>query len=123
MTFAQVLLEVRRRASGLPDDGRRPEAIERIAREILAEIPAGDQVHQVRRIPGQVSRAWCAGDEFDVALLDQMTPELVLRLDMMLAELLELGRNRPKADILAKMKPSTNEESTLSQPSKRKLIR
>lgn len=34
------------------------------------------------------------GDEFDATLLDQMTPELVLRLDMMLAELLEFGRTQ-----------------------------
>jgi hypothetical protein len=32
------------------------------------------------------------GDEFDAALLDQMTPELVFRLDMIASELLELGR-------------------------------
>lgn len=32
------------------------------------------------------------GDDFDVGLLDRMTPELVLRLDMIAAELLELGR-------------------------------
>ena len=35
-----------------------------------------------------------AGDEFDAALLDQMTPELVLRLDMIASELLELGRTK-----------------------------
>jgi hypothetical protein len=29
MTFARLLLEIRRRAAALPDDGRRPEAIER----------------------------------------------------------------------------------------------
>ncbi|HEU4749333.1 MAG TPA: hypothetical protein VFS56_12590 [Gemmatimonadaceae bacterium] len=32
------------------------------------------------------------GDKFDAALLDQMTPELVLRLDMILLELLDFGR-------------------------------
>jgi hypothetical protein len=31
-------------------------------------------------------------DEFDAALLDEMTPELVFRLDMIASELLELGR-------------------------------
>jgi hypothetical protein len=50
MTFARLLLEIRRRAAALPDDGRRPQAIERIAREILADIPEGEQSDQVRRI-------------------------------------------------------------------------
>lgn len=50
MTFARLLLEIRRRAAALPDDGRRPEEIERIAREVLAHIPEGEQAGQVRRI-------------------------------------------------------------------------
>jgi hypothetical protein len=32
------------------------------------------------------------GDEFDATLLGQLTPELVLRLDMIASQLLELGR-------------------------------
>jgi hypothetical protein len=31
-------------------------------------------------------------DQFDAALLEEMTPELILRLDMIASELLELGR-------------------------------
>ena len=91
MTFARLLLEIRRRAAALPDDGRRPEAIERIARQILDEIPEGEQSDHVRRILAAFLGLG-AGDEFDATLLDQMTPELVFRLDMIASELLELGR-------------------------------
>ncbi len=91
MTFAQVLLEIRRRAAALPDDGRRPEAIERVARDILDGIPANEKSDQVRRILAAFLGLG-EGEQFDAALLDQMTPELVARLDMIASELLELGR-------------------------------
>jgi hypothetical protein len=91
MTFARLLLEIRRRAAALPGDGRRPEAIERIAHEILADIPEGEQSGQVRRILAAFLGLG-EGDEFDAALLDQMTPELVFRLDMIAGGLLDLGR-------------------------------
>ena len=91
MTFARLVLEIRRRTAALPDDGRRPEAIERLARDILTEIPEGEQAAQVRRILAAFLGLG-EGDDFDAALLDQMTPELVLKLDMILADLLELGR-------------------------------
>lgn len=91
MTFARLLLEIRRRTVALPDDGRRPETLERIAREALAEIPEGEQADQVRRILAAFLGLG-EGDTFEAALLDQMTPELVFRLDMIASELLELGR-------------------------------
>jgi hypothetical protein len=91
MTFARLLLEIRRRAATLPDDGRRPERIEQTARQVLADIPEGEQADQVRRILAAFLGLG-DGEEFDGALLDQMTPELVFRLDMIASELLELGR-------------------------------
>lgn len=91
MTFAQLLLEIRRQAAALPDDGRRPAAIERIARDVLDSIPEGEQSSQVRRILAAFLGLG-EGDEFDAALLDQMTPELILKLDMIAAELLDFGR-------------------------------
>jgi len=91
MTLAHFLLEIRRRAAALPDDGRRPEAIERIARQILDDIPEGEHSTQVRRILAAFLGLG-EGEDFDAALLDQMTPELVFRLDMIASELLELGR-------------------------------
>ena len=93
MTFAQLLLQIRRRAAALPDDGRRPQAIERIAREILADIPDGEQSAQVRCILAAFLGLG-EGDEFDAAMLEQMTPELIFRLDMIASELLELGRTK-----------------------------
>lgn len=91
MTFARLLLEIRRRTATLRDDGRRPQAIERIAREVLADIAEGEQTDRVRRILAAFLGLG-EDDEFDAALLDQMTPELVLQLDIIAAELLESGR-------------------------------
>jgi hypothetical protein len=86
VTLARLLLEIRRRAAALPDDGRRPETIERIARDILDGIPTGEQSNQVRRVlAGFLGLG--QDDDFDAALLDEMTPELVLRLDMIASEL------------------------------------
>jgi len=91
MTFARFLLELRRRSAALPADRKRPEAIERIAREILDDGPDGEHSDQIRRIFAAFLGLG-EGDEFDAALLDQMTPELVFRLDMIASELLDLGR-------------------------------
>ena len=91
MTFARLLLEIRRRAAALPVDGRRPEAIEKIALDVLADIPEGNQSAQVRRILAAFLGLG-DGDEFDAALLGQLSPELIFRLDMIAAQLLELGR-------------------------------
>lgn len=93
MTFARLLLEIRRRSAALPDDCKRPESIERIVRSIIDEIPNDQQSDQVRRIfAGFLGLG--EGDDFDATLLDQMTPELIFRLDMILSELLELGRTQ-----------------------------
>jgi hypothetical protein len=91
MTFARLLLEIRRHAATLPDDGGRPMAIDRIARQILNEIPEGEQSAQVRCILAAFLGLG-EGDEFDAALLDHMTPELALRLDMVANELLDFAR-------------------------------
>jgi len=99
MTFARLLLEIRRRTSALPDDGRRPRAIERIARQVLEDMPEGEQFAQVRRILAAFLGLG-DGEEFDAALLDQMTPELVFRLDMIAGELLDLGRTNEAVQAL-----------------------
>jgi hypothetical protein len=91
MTFARLLLEIRRRAAALPDDGRRPMAIEAIARDILESMPGGERSAEVRRILAGFLGIG-QSDQFDAALLEEMTPELILRLDMIASELLELGR-------------------------------
>jgi hypothetical protein len=101
MTFARLLLEIRRRAAALPEGRRRPEAIERITREILAEMPQGEHEAKVRRILAAFLGLG-QGDEFNAELLDELTPEMVLRLDMIAAELLELGRTEEAVRALRK---------------------
>jgi hypothetical protein len=91
VTFARLLLEIRRRAAELPGDRRRPATIERIARDALDCLVEGDDAPEVRRILAAFLGLG-EGDEFDVTLLDQMTPELIFRLDMILLELLDFGR-------------------------------
>jgi len=63
MTFAQLLLEIRRRAQSAPQDVPRLSAIEVAAREVL-EISDDD--------------------DFDPRVLDALTPEAVMRIDMLL---------------------------------------
>jgi hypothetical protein len=87
VTFAQLLLEIRRRAAALPDDGRRPAALGQIAREVLDEIPEGEQSAQMRCIVAEFL-GLSQGHEFNARLLDQMTREL----DMIASELLKVGR-------------------------------
>jgi hypothetical protein len=91
VTFARFLLEIRHRVALLPEHGRRPAALERIARDILTEMPEGSQNAQVQRILAAFLGLG-QGDEFNAELLEELTPEMVLRLDMIAAELLELGR-------------------------------
>ena len=90
VTFARLLLEIRRRVAALPDDGKRLEALESVARDVLDTVPKGEQPDQVRRTMAAFLGLG-EGEEFDATLLDQMTPELVFRLDMVASELL-LGR-------------------------------
>jgi hypothetical protein len=63
MTFARLLLEIRRRAQSAPHDVPRLSAIELAAREVL-EIPDDD--------------------DFDPRVLDALTPEAVMRIDMLI---------------------------------------
>ena len=91
MTFARLLLEIRRRAAALPDDGRQTAAVERIAREVLDSMPEGEQSAQVQRILAAFLGIG-EGEQFDAAMLDQVTPELIFKLDMIASELLQLGR-------------------------------
>jgi hypothetical protein len=88
MTFARLILEIRHRVAALPDARQRTAAIERIARDILTEIPESDPMRRILA----TFLGLGDGDEFDASLLDQMTPELVLKLVMIASELLELER-------------------------------
>jgi hypothetical protein len=44
MTFVELILQIRRRAAALPDNGRHRDAIERIARNMLDSTPEGEHV-------------------------------------------------------------------------------
>lgn len=87
MTFARLLLEIRRRAAGLPNDLPRSTALEQAAREVLET--AGPQREPARKI--MAALLGIGGEQdFDPGILDALTPETVLRLDMIADEFLEL---------------------------------
>lgn len=62
MTAARLLLEIRRRAAAAPQDVPRRSALEQAARELL-KLGAGEQV--------------------DVERLEALSPEAVLRIDVL----------------------------------------
>jgi hypothetical protein len=89
MTFARILLAIRRRAASLPNDLPRSTALEHAAREVL------ETAEQQREPARQIMAALLGigGDEnFDATMLDALTPEAVLRLDLIADRCLELGR-------------------------------
>jgi hypothetical protein len=89
MTFARLLLEIRRRAASLPNDLPRSTALERAAREVLEA--AGQGPEPARQI--MAALLGIGGDEaFDATILDGLTPEAVLRLRLIADRFLELGR-------------------------------
>jgi hypothetical protein len=90
MTFARLILEIRRRAAGLPQ--QLPTlAIERAAREVLQVAAPGEEHDTTRYILAAVLGVEDGGN-FDAGVLDALTPEVILRLDMLLEELLQFGR-------------------------------
>jgi hypothetical protein len=91
MTLARLILEIRRRAASLPQDLPRPMAIEQAAREILQAAARGEELDASRQILAALFGVG-AGEDFDAAMLDALTPEVILRLDMLLEDLLQLGR-------------------------------
>jgi hypothetical protein len=89
MTFARLLLEIRRRAASLPNDLPRSMALKQAAREVLET--AGPQGESARKI--MAALLGIGGEQdFDPAVLDSLTPEMVLRLDLIADQMLELGR-------------------------------
>jgi len=67
-----------------------------MAADPLMHERGSEQSDQVRRIL-VAFLGLGEGDEFNAAMLEQMTPEFVLRLDMIARELLELGRTKEAA--------------------------
>jgi hypothetical protein len=91
MTFARLILEIRRRAASLPQQLPRPLALEQAAREVLQTAAPGEELDTTRQILAAVLGIDGAGN-FDADMLDAITPEVILRLDMLLEDLLQLGR-------------------------------
>jgi len=89
MTFARLLLEIRRRAASLPNDLPRRMALEQAAREVL--MTAEEQPEPARKI--MAALLGINGEQdFDPDMLYALTPEAVLRLDLIADQILELGR-------------------------------
>jgi hypothetical protein len=85
-TFAGLLQEIRRRARMEPPDLPRAVALERAARVVLGPDEPDPAYRILRAIVG-------AGPEytFDLAALESLTPDLVLRLDQVAAEIVARG--------------------------------
>jgi hypothetical protein len=74
MTFARLLLEIRRRAASLPNDLPRSTALEQAAREVLES--AEEQREPARKIMAALLGLGSEQD-FDTGVLDALTPETV----------------------------------------------
>jgi hypothetical protein len=81
--------EIRRRAANLPNDLPHSLALEQAAREVL-DTP-GYEREPVRHIMAALLGVG-AEQEFDAGALDSLTPESILRLDMIADQMLALGR-------------------------------
>jgi hypothetical protein len=90
MTFARLILEIRRRAASLPQQLPKPLAIEQAAREVLQIAALGEELDTTRQILAAL--LGIDGEDFDPSALEALTPEVILRLDMLLEDLLQLGR-------------------------------
>jgi hypothetical protein len=66
-------------------------AIEQPAREVLQVAAPGEELDTTRQILAAVLGIE-GGGKLDAGVLDALTPEVILRLDMLLEDLLELGR-------------------------------
>src|SRR3954469_8010612 len=95
MTFARLLVEIRRRAARMPQDAPRASAIEQAARELLKE-PAGAAERILAALVGIGE-----GETFDLSILDALTPEMIARLDMLAAEVIDFGRRDELAQAIA----------------------
>jgi hypothetical protein len=85
VTLARLIIEIRRRASATPDIPR-PMALEQAAREVLESTP--------RDVPRRILDALLGigeDDDFDATVLDALTPEAIMRLDMLAGAIIDHG--------------------------------
>src|SRR4051794_15942558 len=91
MTFAKLLLEIRRRASALPDNGDFRVSYDQVVRESLAlERDGSRRAVLVEILQGLTSGG--EGQEIDPKALDEISPETILKLDMLIDALTGGGR-------------------------------
>src|SRR4051812_1506834 len=95
MTFARLILEIRRRAAAMPQDVPRATAIEQVARELLKD--RGSPAERI--LAGLLGMD--EGPGFDISILDAMTPETILRLDALAGEVIDYGRREGLASAVA----------------------
>ncbi len=90
MTFASLLLEIRRRAASIPADVPRPAALEQAVRQVIDGQPAADAATRV--LAALVGLRHDGG--FDASILDSLTPETVLQLDLIAGDVIDHGREK-----------------------------
>jgi hypothetical protein len=90
MTFARLILEIRRQPTTLSQDLPRPVAIEQATRQVLQLAAPGEELDTTRQVLAAL--LGIEGGDYDASVLNALTPELILRLDMLLEDLLQLGR-------------------------------
>ncbi len=95
MTLASLVLEIRRRAAGMPQDVPRGSAIERAALEVLKD-PGGPVERILAALVG-ISQ----GEAFDLSILDALTPETIGLLDSLAGEVANFDRRDELASAIA----------------------
>src|SRR5947208_3589505 len=92
-TFAGLLLHLRRRAARIPQSVPRPAALEQAVREAINGFPGWDKADAPTRILAAIVGIR-EGEDFDLTLLDQLTPEAVLQLDLIAGDIIDHGCER-----------------------------
>jgi len=101
VTLARLLHEIHERAGSVADHAPRALALEQAARAVL-EPREGDSANLARRILGALL-GFEGGQGFNAAVLDAMTPDAILLLDVILAAIGEMdgvGLRRPSGELL-----------------------
>lgn len=83
VTFAKLLLEIRRRAAAMADDGRPRAPLDQIVREALDLEPAGPRRDLITQLLYEIARGEGA-EELDAKNLHDLSPETILRLDALI---------------------------------------
>jgi len=94
VTLAHLVLEIRHRASAAGADVPCAVALEQAAREVL-QLREGEVPKLARRILAALLGV-DRGAGFDVAVLDAMTPDAILLLDIILVQINHIARREAK---------------------------